>query len=54
MSKLKYNSLLLIRFYQVENIKSLTLFSSISNALVRMDLPLIDCKIESDDGQVLI
>ena len=31
--KIKRNTLLLIRFCQVENIKSITLFNSIANAL---------------------
>ena len=52
--KIKPNTLLLIRFSQVENIKSITLFNSIVNLLGRMDVPLTDCKIGSYDGQGLI
>ena len=33
-------------FYQVENIKSETLFSSIKDALGQMDIPLIECKVQ--------
>ena len=31
--KIKHNTLLLIRFYQVENIKFITIFNSVANAL---------------------
>ena len=37
-------------FYQVENIKSETLFSSIKDALGRMDIPLMECKVQCQDG----
>ena len=39
---MKHNTLLLIQFYRVENIKSITTFNNIANALGRMDLPLTD------------
>ena len=52
--KLKHNTLLLIRFYQVENIKSLTLFNNIANALGRMDIPLTDRKVRCYDCQAQI
>ena len=43
--KIKHNTLLLIKFYQVENIKSITIFNSIVNALGRTDIPLTDHKV---------
>ena len=46
----KHNTLLLIRFYQVENIKSITTFNSIANALGGMDIPLTDRKVQCYDG----
>ena len=52
--KIKHNTLLLIKFYRVENIKSITIFNSIVNALGRMDIPLTDCKVRFYDGQGLI
>ena len=52
--KLKHNTLLLLRFYQVENIKSLTLFNSTANVLGWMDIPLTDSKGGSYDRQGLI
>ena len=42
------------KFYRVENIKSLTIFKSIANALGRMDIPLTDCKVRFYYGQSLI
>ena len=47
--KIKHNTLLLIKIYQVENIKSVTLFKSIANALRWMDIPLTDRKVECYD-----
>ena len=52
--KIKHKKLLLIRFYWVENIKSIAIFNSIANALGRMDIPLTDRKVRSYDGQGLI
>ena len=52
--KIKCNTLLLIIFYRVENIKSIATFNSIANALGRMDIPLTDRKIRCYDGQGLI
>ena len=43
--KIKHNTLLLIQFYQVVNIKSITIFSSIVNAPGQIDLPLADRKV---------
>ena len=37
-------------FYQVEDIKSETLFKSIKNALNRMDKPLMDYRGQCYDG----
>ena len=54
MSKLKKSTLLLIRFYRVENVKSATLFSSIANALGWMDIPLTDRKVGCYDRHGLI
>ena len=51
---MKHNTLLLIRFYQVENIKSITIFNSIRNALGRMEKALTDRKVRYYDGQGLI
>ena len=44
----------MIEFYRVENIKSITIFNSIVNALGRMDIPLTDRKVRRYDGQGLI
>ena len=52
--KIKHKKLLLIRFYWVENIKSIAIFNSIANALGRMDIPLTDRKVRCYDGQSLI
>ena len=52
--KITHNTLLLIRFYRVENINSITTFNSIVNALGRMDIPLTDRKVRCYDGQGLI
>ena len=52
--KTKCNTLLLITFYRVENMKSVTIFNSIANALVRKDIPLTDRKVRCYDGQDLI
>ena len=49
ISKVKYNTLLLIGLCQFENVKSETLFNSIKNALGRMDIPLMDCKVQCYD-----
>ena len=43
--KIKHSTLLLIKFYRIENIKSITIFNSIPNALGRMDIPLTDFKV---------
>ena len=43
-------TLLLIGFYQFENIKSETLINSIKDALCRIDIPLRDCKVQCLDG----
>ena len=51
--KIKHNTLLLIRFYQVENIKSVISFSNIANALGRLDIPLTDRKVGSYHAQDL-
>ena len=51
---MKHNTLLLIRFYQVENIKSITIFNSIRNALGRMEKALTDRKVRYYDEQGLI
>ena len=51
--KIKHNTLLLTRFYQVKNIKSVTIFNSIANALGQMDIPLADRKVRCYDGQGL-
>ena len=40
----------IIGFYQVEDIKSETLFNSIKVALNRMDIPLMDCTSQCYDG----
>ena len=40
----------LIGFYQVENIKSKTLFISIKDALIRMGIPLTDCWSQCYNG----
>ena len=53
-SKLKLKTTLLIRFCQVENIKSITLFNSIANALGWMDIPLTDHKVGCYDKQGLM
>ena len=50
----KLQNTLLIRFYQVENIKFKTLFNSIVNALGWMDIPLTDRKVGCYDRQGLI
>ena len=39
------STLLLTRFYQGENIESITLFNSITNALDWIDIPLPDRKV---------
>ena len=52
--KIKHNTLLLIRFYQVENIKFITIFNSVANVLGRMDIPSIDRKFRCHDGEGLI
>ena len=52
--KIKLNTLLLIRFYQVENNKSLTSFNNVTNALDRMGIPLTVRKVQCYDGQGLI
>ena len=52
--KIKHNTLLLIKFYRVKNIKSITIFNSIVNALGRMDILLTNCKVRCYDGQDLI
>ena len=52
--KIKHNTLLLIRFYQVENIKSISLFNSIVNDLGWMDILLTDSKIGCYNRQGLI
>ena len=39
-----------MRFYRVENIKSITTFNSIANALGGMDIPLTDRKVQCYDG----
>ena len=52
--KTKCNTLLLIKFYRVENMKSVTIFNSIANALGRKDIPLTDRKVRCYDGQGLI
>ena len=44
----------MIRFSQVENIKSVTLFNSIANALGRMEILSTDHKVGPYDGQGLI
>ena len=44
----------MIEFYWVENIKSITIFNSIVNALGRIDIPLTDRKVRRYDGQGLI
>ena len=41
----------MIRFYQVENIKPITLFHSVVNALGWMDIPLTDRKVGCYDRQ---
>ena len=48
------SSVPLIRFYQVENIKFVTIFNSVANALGRMDIPLIDRKFRCHDVEGLI
>ena len=48
--KIKSTTLLLIGFYQVENIKSGTLFNSIKDALGGMDIPLTEFKVQCYDG----
>ena len=40
----------MIGFYQVEDIKSETLFKNIKDALNRMDIPLTDCRGQCYDG----
>ena len=52
--KTKCNTLLLAKFYRVENMKSVTRFNSIVNALGRKDIPLTDRKVRCYDGQGLI
>ena len=39
-----------IGFYQIEDIKSETLFNSINDELNRMDIPLTDCRGQCYDG----
>ena len=48
--EIKSTTLLLIGFYQVENIKSGTLFNSIKDALGGMDIPLTEFKVQCYDG----
>ena len=50
-AKAKHNTLLLIRFYQVENIKSEILFNNIEDTLGRMNIPLMDCKFQCYDEE---
>ena len=52
--KTKCNTLLLTKFYRVENMKSVTRFNSTVNALGRKDIPLTDRKVRCYDGQGLI
>ena len=40
----------MIGFYQIEDIKSETLFKSIKDALNRMDISLTDCRGQCYDG----
>ena len=51
--KIKHNTLL-IKLNQVENIKSVSLFKSIANALRWMNIPLTDRKVEFYDRQIPI
>ena len=48
--KIKSTTVLLIGFYQVENIKSETLLNSIKDALGWMDILLMGCKVQYYDG----
>ena len=48
--EIKSTTLLLTGFYQVENIKSGTLFNSIKDALGGMDISLTECKVQFYDG----
>ena len=48
--KIKNTTLLLMGFYQVENIKSETLYNNVKNALGWMDIPLTKCKGQCYDG----
>ena len=41
--------MLLVEFYQVENIKSETLFNSIKNALSSMDISVTECNVQCYD-----
>ena len=52
--KIKHYTLLSTKFHRVENIKSITIFNSIANALGQMDIPLTDRKVRCYDGQGLI
>ena len=44
--KTKQNTLLLIRFYLVENVESEILFSSIKDALGGIGISLTDCNVQ--------
>ena len=54
IKQIKHSALLLIRFYQVQNTKPITLFNSIGNDLGWMDIPLTDSKVGCYDRQGLI